>query len=81
MLSLSQHILQQNSMSFDLLKPLIVETINKAIEIGPHNSQTGPAKRGDNNIISNHIEFLNEDEKLAELYQLISASIAANHAS
>jgi len=81
MLSLSQNILQQNSMSFDLLKPLIVETINKALEIGPHNSQTGPAIRGDNNIISNHIEFLNEDEKLAELYQLITTSIVANHAS
>jgi predicted short-subunit dehydrogenase-like oxidoreductase (DUF2520 family) len=79
MLSLSQSILQQNSMSFDLLKPLIVETINKALEIGPANSQTGPAIRGDSNIISNHIEFLMEDEKLAELYQLISNSIANYH--
>ncbi len=81
MLSLSQEILQQNSMSFDFLKPLLVETINKAIEIGPQNAQTGPAIRGDNNIISNHIEFLNEDEKLAELYQLISNSIMERHQS
>ncbi len=81
MLSLSQRILQQNSMSFDLLKPLIVETINKALEIGPNNSQTGPAARGDSSIIASHIEFLMEDEKLAELYQVMSNSIAANHAS
>jgi len=79
MLSLSHDILQQNSLSFDLLKPLIVETINKALEIGPQNSQTGPAIRGDSNIILSHLEFLNEDEKLEELYQLISNSIANHH--
>ncbi len=81
MLTISHHILQQNSMSFDLLKPLIIETINKCLELGPQNSQTGPAMRGDINSISNHIDFLNEDRKLAQLYQLISNSIIDRHQS
>ena len=29
--------------SFEILIPFIRETIRKAIEIGPENSQTGPA--------------------------------------
>lgn len=75
MLTISKDILDQNNLSFDLVKPLIVETLNKSISIGPEASQTGPAKRGDFEILDRHVEFLQEDETVAEIYKLISQHI------
>lgn len=81
MLTLSSEILQKNNLSFDLLKPLISETISKGLSIGPENSQTGPAMRGDLEILDRHVDFLKEDEKLAEIYQLISQNIIDRYSS
>ncbi|MEJ0055484.1 MAG: DUF2520 domain-containing protein [Bacteroidota bacterium] len=75
MLTLSKEILQKNKLSFDLLKPLITETINKSLSVGPENSQTGPAVRSDLEILDHHMEFLQDDKNLAEIYQLISQAI------
>jgi predicted short-subunit dehydrogenase-like oxidoreductase (DUF2520 family) len=74
-LALSKEILEANKLSFDMVKPLIVETINKSLSIGPEKAQTGPAKRGDMEILDRHMEFLQHDETLAEIYRLISQNI------
>jgi predicted short-subunit dehydrogenase-like oxidoreductase (DUF2520 family) len=75
MLAVAQEILEQHDLEFELLKPLIVETINKSLEIGPEYAQTGPARRGDLQILDNHINFLKNDKKLAEIYKVISQYI------
>lgn len=75
MLAIAENILDRHKMDFKLLKPLIVETINKSLSIGPEKSQTGPAKRGDLEILDHHYEFLKKDEQLAEIYKLISQHI------
>jgi predicted short-subunit dehydrogenase-like oxidoreductase (DUF2520 family) len=76
MLLLSQEIMKDNSLSFDWLKPLISETLNKSLTIGPENAQTGPARRGDFETLDHHLEFLTgEDEEVAELYKVISQHI------
>ena len=75
MLTLAQQIMQQNSLDYNLLKPLITETLQKGLTIGPRYSQTGPAKRGDLEILDNHIQFLNEDERVTEIYRVISQHI------
>ncbi|NOT75534.1 MAG: DUF2520 domain-containing protein [Cyclobacteriaceae bacterium] len=75
LLTISKEILQKNSLSFELLKPLITETINKSLTIGPEITQTGPAFRSDLEILDHHMEFLKEDEEWAQIYQLISQSI------
>jgi predicted short-subunit dehydrogenase-like oxidoreductase (DUF2520 family) len=80
MLTLSKQILEQNNLTFDLLKPLISETINKSLSIGPEEAQTGPAKRGDLEILDRQLDFLKEEETLSELYKLISQSIINHHA-
>jgi len=73
--SIAGNILDQEGLSFDLLKPLITETTNKAIEIGPKIAQTGPAKRGDDKIIKLHMEFLKKHPDLQQVYELLSRSI------
>jgi predicted short-subunit dehydrogenase-like oxidoreductase (DUF2520 family) len=75
MLAMAQDILQQNSLNFDWLIPLITETINKSITLGPEMAQTGPAKRGDLEVLDEHLEFLKEQESVAEIYKLVSQHI------
>lgn len=75
MLALSQQVMKENSLSFDWLKPLIAETVNKSLSIGPEHAQTGPARRGDFKILDKHMEFLKHDEALSEVYRVISQHI------
>lgn len=81
MLTLSQKILQQNSMEFDWLKPLIIETINKSMQVGPEAAQTGPAKRGDLETLEKHLAFLQADPELSEVYKVISQHIIDHYHS
>lgn len=75
MLTIAKEILEKHKLDLDLLKPLIVETINKSLAIGPEEAQTGPASRGDVEILDHHFEFLKRDRQLAEIYKLISQHI------
>jgi predicted short-subunit dehydrogenase-like oxidoreductase (DUF2520 family) len=75
MLFIAQEIMKENKLCFDWLKPLIAEMINKSLSIGPENAQTGPARRGDLEILDNHVEFLKDDESVAEIYRVISQHI------
>jgi predicted short-subunit dehydrogenase-like oxidoreductase (DUF2520 family) len=75
MLLIAQDIMKENKLSYDWLKPLIAEMINKSLSIGPENAQTGPARRGDLEILDKHIEFLQENPTNAELYKIISQHI------
>lgn len=75
MLTIAKDIMQQNSLDYDWLKPLITETINKSTYLGPDIAQTGPAKRGDLNILDSHLEFLQGDDSVAEIYKVISQHI------
>ena len=70
----AQEILKNHDLSFKLLEPLIVETINKSLAIGPQNAQTGPAARHDLEILDRHLEFL-KDSGHQGLYQLITEKI------
>ncbi len=63
---------------FKHLIPLILETVEKAIEVGPQKAQTGPAKRGDLVIIDKHMALLS-NSKEKELYELISKLIMQKH--
>jgi predicted short-subunit dehydrogenase-like oxidoreductase (DUF2520 family) len=43
--------------------------------MGPDNSQTGPAMRGDLNILDSHLEFLQGNDSIAEIYKVVSQNI------
>ncbi len=79
MLTISKEIMQQNCLDFDWLKPLITETIHKSLYLGPDNAQTGPAKRGDLNVLDAHLEFLSQQASIAEMYKVISQHIVDTH--
>jgi predicted short-subunit dehydrogenase-like oxidoreductase (DUF2520 family) len=75
MLTISKNIMEQNNLEYDWLKPLISETLNKSLQIGPEDAQTGPARRGDLEILETHLEFLKDDPSTAEVYKIISQHI------
>jgi len=78
-LTLTQQIGNQHAIDFDWMKPLIKETIEKSLALGPINAQTGPAKRGDLLVLDKHLELIKEDETLAEIYRVISQHIIDTH--
>ncbi len=75
MLTIAKEVAEKNGLDFELLKPLIAETLNKSLIIDPESAQTGPAKRGDMEILDNHLEFLKDDPSVAEIYKTISQHI------
>lgn len=71
---IGDEICTENQLSFELLKPLIVETAQKITHLSPKNAQTGPAKRNDTETINTHLNFLS-DENQKEIYKLLTKSI------
>lgn len=65
--------MEEKNLDWNLLMPLLGETVNKIKDIGPFDAQTGPARRNDNKTICEHLELLSGIEK--ELYQLLTDSI------
>ena len=72
MLSIAQDILEDHDLDFELLQPLIVETVNKALAVGPMEAQTGPAQRGDDQVLKDHVKFLKYDPAYRKIYKLLS---------
>jgi len=75
MLTQGEEVVIKAGYSLELLKPLLSETIAKALEIGPGNSQTGPASRNDINTIEKHLELLSFSPELQRLYSEVTQSI------
>lgn len=74
--AISHQISSEKGFSFELLRPLIDETVKKAFDGDPASSQTGPAVRFDQNTINLHIEKLKEYKpELAEIYKALTLSI------
>ena len=71
---LSKELADSKNLDFNILKPLIRETVNKIHKLDPINAQTGPARRNDKNIIKMHLEML-DDKNTISLYKTISDMI------
>ena len=74
MYDLSSRILQEYDIPFDVMLPLIDETVRKVHLMSPKEAQTGPAVRYDQNVMHCHMQML-RDEKMKRIYQLLSESI------
>ena len=77
--TVASEILKSNDISFDVLKPLILETASKVQQLDPENAQTGPAVRFDKNIIDIHLKELENFPDYHELYKSISKRIFDHH--
>jgi len=75
MLTEGKDVAARAGFSFEVLVPLINETISKALMIGPEKSQTGPAIRNDQNTIEKHLELLSFSPELQRIYKEMTQSI------
>ena len=75
---LSSQILKEQNLPFDMLFPLIQETVTKMYEITPQRAQTGPAIRHDKATIQQHIKLLTDENK-KKIYEMLSQSICNLH--
>jgi predicted short-subunit dehydrogenase-like oxidoreductase (DUF2520 family) len=76
----TNHILHQaktysddHNIDFKHFLPLLYETVNKLKSDTPFNAQTGPARRGDQETIEDHLSSLEGQSQ--EIYKLITESI------
>jgi hypothetical protein len=76
MYSLAAEVLSDSDLPFDLLKPLIMETAAKVLEIDPSLAQTGPAARNDELTLAEHADLLKDHPELQKIYTFVSASIS-----
>ncbi len=51
---MAKQVVDAQQVDFSLLYPLILETAHKATQNDPRQMQTGPAMRGDHNILNMH---------------------------
>jgi len=75
MFHISEALLKENNLDLELLKPLLSETIEKLNTLSPAEAQTGPAIRGDNKTMDEHLEMLKNKAEYQDIYRLISNQI------
>jgi predicted short-subunit dehydrogenase-like oxidoreductase (DUF2520 family) len=76
MYTIAKDILQQANLSFSLLDHLILETATKTVNTGnPARCQTGPAVRGNLNILGQHQDLLADNPLWQKIYTFVSDSI------
>ncbi|TYR36016.1 DUF2520 domain-containing protein [Sphingobacterium phlebotomi] len=71
-------ILKEQNLSFDLLKPIVLETAQKVQKQIPKDVQTGPATREDAETIQKHLQFLTKTPHWLKIYQQLTEEIIRN---
>jgi predicted short-subunit dehydrogenase-like oxidoreductase (DUF2520 family) len=80
MYAMAEEYCKKENLDFNLLKPLIKETAEKAMDASPFEMQTGPAARGDELTIQKHLQVLESYPHLQQLYRFITGSIRDKYA-
>lgn len=70
-------ILAEAGYGLDVLRPLIETTLDKAMSMPPHDAQTGPARRGDTDVMCYHLDTL--PPEMRGIYRMLSRSIMDHH--
>ena len=71
--AIAADLLGERGIPFDVMRPLLEETLRKALAAHPEKGQTGPARRGDVKVMDAHRKMLRGS--VADLYTSLSQSI------
>lgn len=72
---IGHELVADHNLSFDLLKPLILETALKVQHADPADVQTGPAVRGDEQTMQAHMGLLTNHPVWQDIYESMSKNI------
>lgn len=78
MYALAENILANTGGKLSDLNHLMLETVDKAVELSARAAQTGPAIRGDQEVIEKHLKLLLQNPDAETVYQLITDQISKN---
>lgn len=73
MLLEAERLLGREGLGLEVVEPLVRATVDKAFAIGPLAAQTGPARRGDSEVVRRQLERLPDDMK--PVYETVSQLI------
>jgi predicted short-subunit dehydrogenase-like oxidoreductase (DUF2520 family) len=73
--AIAEQLLEAKGLPFELLHPLMEETLAKALQDSPAKMQTGPARRGDLDTISRHLALLKGHPAWQDIYDKISKDV------
>lgn len=80
LMAMAKDVMQDADLSFQMLRPLVQETIEKAFLIDhPEKGQTGPAVRGDERTLARHLQLLEPHPDMASIYRVLTESIQKRH--
>ena len=68
--NMAAELLEKHGLPFEAMLPLIDEAARKVHRMSPVDAQTGPARRGDENVMNAHKAML--DDELSAIYSLFS---------
>ena len=77
--SIASDILSEQGIPFDVMLPLIDETINKIHTMSPLQAQTGPAVRWDQNVIDKQMALMESHPSLQAIYERLSNDIHSHN--
>jgi predicted short-subunit dehydrogenase-like oxidoreductase (DUF2520 family) len=73
--AIAERLLEEKNLTFELLHPLMEETLVKALQDSPGRMQTGPSVRGDAETVRRHLRLLDAHPDWQDLYARMSHSI------
>ena len=73
--TISEELLHENGMDFNILTPIIHQTAHNAASGDVFKFQTGPAIREDSATIMEHLKLLSKHPDYQEIYSLITKNI------
>ena len=74
-LAIAYKLLNSDIQTYGHLKPLMEHTLNKAFNNNPLLVQTGPAVRNDTQTLEKHLNILENDPEIKNLYKFVSDNI------
>lgn len=73
--ALSAEVLAAKGLPFSVMLPLVDETAQKVHELTPREAQTGPAVRGDQNVMQMQANMLADNPAVKQIYEALSSDI------
>ena len=73
--ALSAEVLKARELPFSVMLPLVDETARKVHELAPAEAQTGPAVRGDYNVMAMQAAMLADSPGVRHIYEVLSTDI------
>ena len=72
---ITEDLLKESGIPAAILKPLLHQTVKNATKGNVFRFQTGPAMRGDEGIMTEHLSMLAKHPEYVKIYEAISKAI------